>query len=229
MKHLHRRLQRNRWPQSGFIAPPIYRPFHSSSTADIEPADGLVGQQRAIDALAFGTRIGKPGFNLFVIGPNGMRAQRAVEQVLQEAAGERRSPSDWVYVNNFSDPRKPMAIELPAGRAGELRDAMHALIDDLKTTLPAVFESGRVEMWRGGCRLNISVSAPFVWRCLSGSAMTSFPHPAHRTGHADFPRPALGQDVTPSPTARRAQAQLGVRAQSAHKGARVDRSRPCVA
>ncbi len=52
------------------------------STADIEPADGLVGQQRALDALAFGTRIGKPGFNLFVIGPNGMRAQRAVEQVL---------------------------------------------------------------------------------------------------------------------------------------------------
>ena len=119
------------------------------STADIEPADGLVGQQRALDALAFGTRIGKPGFNLFVIGPNGMRAQRAVEQVLQEAAGERRSPSDWVYVNNFSDPRKPMAIELPAGRAGELRDAMRALIDDLKTTLPAVFESEDYQTRRG--------------------------------------------------------------------------------
>ena len=25
---------------------------------------------------------------------------------------------------------------------------------------------GRVEMWRGGCRLNISVAASFVWRCL---------------------------------------------------------------
>ena len=49
------------------------------------------------------------------------------------------------------------------------------------------------------------------------------------TGHADFPHPALGQDFTPSPTARRAQARLGVRARSAHKGARVDRSRPCIA
>src|SRR5262249_51466753 len=29
-----------------------------------------------------------------------------------------------------------------------------------------------------------------------------------RSGHADFPHPALGQDITPSPTARRAQAQL---------------------
>ena len=56
---------------------------------------------------------------------------------------------------------------------------------------------GRVEMWRGGFRLNISVAASFVWRCLSGSAMTPFPHPAHRTGQADFPHPALGQDFTP--------------------------------
>ena len=27
--------------------------------------------------------------------------------------------------------------------------------------------------------------------------MAPFPHPAHRTGQADFPHPALGQDVTP--------------------------------
>ncbi len=45
-------------------------------------------------------------------------------------------------------------------------------------------------MWRGGCRLNISVAASFDWRCLSGSTMAPFPHPAHRTGQADFPHPA---------------------------------------
>ena len=56
---------------------------------------------------------------------------------------------------------------------------------------------GRVEMWRGGCRSNISVAASFVWRCLTGATMTPFPHPAHRTGQADFPHPALGQDFTP--------------------------------
>src|SRR3979490_973840 len=53
-------------------------------------------------------------------------------------------------------------------------------------------------MWRGGGRLNISVAASFVWRCLSGSALAPFPHPAHRTGLADLPHPALGQDFTPS-------------------------------
>src|SRR6202011_2991438 len=70
-------------------------------------------------------------------------------------------------------------------------------------TIPAVRRtaiepqgSGRVEMWRGGGRLSISVSAPFVWRCLNGSAMAPFPHPAHRTGLADFPHPPLGEDFT---------------------------------
>ena len=74
---------------------------------------------------------------------------------------------------------------------------------------------------------SISVAAPFVRRCLTGSTMAPFSHPAHRTGQADFPHPALGQNFTPSPTARRAQAGSGVRGQSARKGARVDRSRPC--
>ena len=72
-------------------------------------------------------------------------------------------------------------------------------------------------------------AAPFVWRCLSGSTVAPFPHPPHRTGQADFLHPALGQDLTPSSTARRAQAGSDVRARSARRGARVDSSRPCVA
>jgi len=51
-------------------------------------------------------------------------------------------------------------------------------------------------MWRGDVRWNISVVAPFVWRCLNGSTMAPFPHPVHRTGQAGFPHPALGQDFT---------------------------------
>jgi S-disulfanyl-L-cysteine oxidoreductase SoxD len=34
----------------------------------------------------------------------------------------------------------------------------------------------RVGAWRGGCRPNISVAAPFVWRCLTGSTLAPFPH-----------------------------------------------------
>ena len=88
-------------------------------------------------------------------------------------------------------------------------------------------ESGRVGMWRGGGRLGMSVSAPFVWRCLSGSAIAPFPHPSHRTQRADFPHCALGQDFTPSSTARRVQAGSDARARRSRRGARVDSCRPC--
>src|SRR5207253_10093714 len=88
---------------------------------------------------------------------------------------------------------------------------------------------GRVGMWRGGSRFGLSVAAPFVWRCPSNLAVAPFPHPAHRTGRADLPHPALGQDFTPSPTTRRAQAWSAVRDRSARRGARVDRAHPCIA
>jgi lon-related putative ATP-dependent protease len=124
----------------------LFRPADLSAlafqtTADLAPIDGLVGQQRALDALGFGTRIRTPGFNLFVIGPSGARMQQAVEAVLKKAPAPETRPDDWVYVNNLVDPQKPVAIRLPTGRAVVFRDAMNHLIDDLKTALPAVFES----------------------------------------------------------------------------------------
>ena len=72
----------SRCPPSGSIVQRICRHFRFSSAADIEPADGLIGQQRAFDAIAFGTRIGTPGFNLFVIGPSGLRMQRPSSEFL---------------------------------------------------------------------------------------------------------------------------------------------------
>jgi lon-related putative ATP-dependent protease len=112
-----------------------------TTTADLPPIDGPIGQARALDAINFGTRVDKAGFNLFVIGPNGARMQDAVRDVLVKDAQGRPAPADWVYVNNFADPDKPTALELPAGRARGFAQAMHHLIDDLRTALPAVFQS----------------------------------------------------------------------------------------
>ena len=68
---------------------------------------------------------------------------------------------------------------------------------------------GRVEMWRGSVSPGSTVAAPFVWRCLNCLNMTPFPHPAHRTGRADFLHPALGQVIMPSPTAGYGCASVG--------------------
>ena len=123
--------------------------LHFTTTADIEPVDGLVGQRRALNAVHFGAQIDRSGFNLFVIGSPAAGMRRAVEAVLKDTRKERRPPSDWVYVNNFEDPQRPTAIDLPPGRARQFHDAMHELIDDLKTAIPAVFESENYQTRRG--------------------------------------------------------------------------------
>lgn len=111
------------------------------TTSDIEPIEDMVGQERAAQAIRFGTQIERPGFNLFVIGPPGAGMQQTVRAVLKNQARAEPSPTDWVYVNNFADTDKPIAIELPVGRAPKFREAVKELIDDFKTALPAVFES----------------------------------------------------------------------------------------
>ncbi len=133
-------------PIAALSADRLYRPtdfagLSFKSTAELEPIEGLLGQERALDAIQFGTQIKKPGFNLFVIGQPEARMRQTVKSLLQSAARYQRRPSDWVYVNNFKEPHKPVAIELPAGRAPEFQRAMSELIDDLKVALPAVFQS----------------------------------------------------------------------------------------
>ena len=111
------------------------------STADLEPIMGPVGQQRALDAIDFGTQIDRAGFNIFVVGSSGASLQKAVKRVVADTAHARPRPSDWVYVNNFADASKPRALELPAGRGIEFRDSIRELIGDLKSALRAVFDS----------------------------------------------------------------------------------------
>ncbi|MBB5373921.1 Lon protease family protein [Acidocella aromatica] len=119
------------------------------STAELTPFDGFTGQERALGAVRLGSAIEKPGYNLFAIGQPGLAMQQAVETMLREASAAREAPPDWVYVNNFTEPHKPVAIRLPAGRAAKLGDALRELIEDLKATLPAAFESEDYQKRRG--------------------------------------------------------------------------------
>lgn len=112
-----------------------------ATTSEITPLGGEASQHRAIEAVRLGTGILKPGFNLFVIGPRESRLRETVETVLRQPLQQRKSPSDWLYVNNFDAPNKPIAIAMPAGTAPSFDEAMHELIDELRVTLPAAFES----------------------------------------------------------------------------------------
>jgi lon-related putative ATP-dependent protease len=112
-----------------------------ATTADLAPQPGLISQPRAHEAISFGSEIGQRGFNIFAIGTSGAHTQQFVKTLMEEAALARPLPPDWVYVNNFAAPHRPMAISLPGRRAPDFQKVIHDLIDDLRAALPAVFES----------------------------------------------------------------------------------------
>jgi lon-related putative ATP-dependent protease len=112
-----------------------------ATTRELQGLTDMVGQTRALTAIRFGIGMPGQGYNLFVLGPAGTGKHTSVTRFLREKASEQTVPSDRVYVNNFGDSAKPRAIELPPGRGRRLRDDMRHLVEELRTTIPAAFES----------------------------------------------------------------------------------------
>ena len=89
-------------------------PFET--TAELEPVRGMIGQDRAMDAISFGMRMRQPEFNLLVIGSDGTRMQRVVAAVLRKDAATPPELADWVYVTILPIPANRLQSDCrPAG------------------------------------------------------------------------------------------------------------------
>lgn len=102
---------------------------------------GVLGQQRAIDALAFGVGMRQRGYNVFVKGELGTGRFSYTKRYLQAQARHQAAPCDSLYLPNFDDARAPIAVQLPAGVGKQLADDFAQLLDQLVATFPAVFET----------------------------------------------------------------------------------------
>ena len=110
------------------------------TTDDLPDLFGMLGQDRALDAVQFGIHIRKQGYNLYALGPPGIGKRTIVEEFLRQRSATEPTPADWCYVHNFEDPHCPRALQLPAGRANQLRAHMENLIEDLRAAIPAALE-----------------------------------------------------------------------------------------
>jgi lon-related putative ATP-dependent protease len=115
--------------------------FTFKTTEQVKDLDLMLGQDRAVEAIELGTGLDLQGFNLFVLGPPGTGRHSFIHEYLQEKARDEAVSSDWCYVNNFDEPRKPKAIELPAGRGRIFRNHINQLIQEASLALAAAFES----------------------------------------------------------------------------------------
>ncbi|MFN3581014.1 MAG: Lon protease family protein [Pseudomonas sp.] len=111
-----------------------------ATTEELEPFRGILGQDRAVEAMQFGVAMHRPGYNVFVMGEPGTGRFSYVMRYLKAEAKRQITPQDCVYVNNFDEPREPRVVSLSPGTAGTLLSDIEKLIDNLLATFPAVFE-----------------------------------------------------------------------------------------
>jgi lon-related putative ATP-dependent protease len=115
--------------------------FQFKTSAELDDLKVSIGQARAVEAVKFGTGIRREGYNLFALGPSGTGKFKMVSDYLRQKVAAEPIPSDWCYVNRFDDPQKPRALELPPGQAVGLRQAMEKLVEELRSSIPAAFET----------------------------------------------------------------------------------------
>jgi lon-related putative ATP-dependent protease len=110
-----------------------------NDTSEIEPFEGIIGQDRAVKAMEFGLKINIRGYNLYLAGRTGTGKTSYAEKYIRKVAAERKSPDDWCYVYNFDNPSQPTAINLPAGCAKTFQNDMDELIKTLGLKISSAF------------------------------------------------------------------------------------------
>ncbi len=122
--------------------------FNFETTAELPETVDPIGQPRATHALEFGASIESEGYNVFALGQAGSGRRSIVMDTLSRHARQMPAPSDWCYVHNFEEPRRPRAIELPSGMAPEFRDDMEELMEDVDREITRSFESDEYQQRR---------------------------------------------------------------------------------
>jgi lon-related putative ATP-dependent protease len=115
--------------------------FEFATTDELADLAEAAGQARADAAIRFAVDIRREGYNLFAMGPEGVGRRSMINHILQRQTQGSATPADWCYVFNFEVPHRPRALRLPPGRAPKLREDMERLVEDLRTGIPAAFET----------------------------------------------------------------------------------------
>jgi lon-related putative ATP-dependent protease len=129
--------------QLRLICKPDEIPFRT--TAEVPPLEGMIGQERAVKATAFGLRIKKHGYNIFMTGLTGTGKSSYAQSIIEKMSAEEPVPDDWLYVYNFDHPGEPIALNLPAGTGYPFCTKIKELLEDLKQNIPKAFDGDDYE------------------------------------------------------------------------------------
>lgn len=175
---------------------PAQLPFET--TNEIEPISEIVGQDRAVGALALAFELGTSGYNAYVAGPVGTGRTTTVYRQIEKAIVGRPAPPDWCYLHNFRDPHEPIAVRLPAGRGPELAQDLEQLIEVIRDEIPRAFQSERYEQRRLALAQSIQQEREAVFRSIHAMAEElGFKVEFGPGGMVMLPLLATGQPMSP--------------------------------
>jgi len=117
-------------------------------TDELPALTEIIGQERATRAIEFGLEIPSYGYNVYAMGPVGAGKTSTIMRYLQQKAQTREVPSDWGYVNSFTDAQSPNALRLPAGSGREFQANVDGLLEVIADELPKAFASEQYEEHR---------------------------------------------------------------------------------
>jgi len=123
-----------------------------TSTREVKPAAGVVGQPIALEALKFGLECQAPGQNVYVRGITGTGRMTMIHSLLDELDLRPWHQLDRCYVHNFKHPDQPRLITLPAGEAVSFRQAMKQLSDFIDYKLEGFLSAAPLKARREAIR-----------------------------------------------------------------------------
>lgn len=104
-------------------------------TSEIEPFNGIIGQERALEAIKSSMQIPQKGFNLYVSGNVGIGKTAYALSVVNKLSQKEPVPKDYCYIYNFDNPNEPIAIGLEPGMGSEFKQDMNRFVTSLLNRL----------------------------------------------------------------------------------------------
>ncbi|WP_333785057.1 ATP-binding protein [Thermocrinis sp.] len=122
-----------------------YGYVYKISTAEVEPEEVFLKQDRVERAFDLALSTNSEGYNIFISGPESVGRTTYALRRLKEKAKKEPVPEDLCYVYNFDDPLRPKYLLLPAGVGKGFVEEVERIIELLKTEMPKAFESKEYE------------------------------------------------------------------------------------
>lgn len=117
--------------------------FDFKTTAKLEPGFEIIGQEKAIKALKIGVDINSPGYNIFITGLAGTGKLTTIQKMLEDISPKCAELQDYVYVNNFADPDRPILLVMKAGEGQKFKNELKTTILFLLKEIPKVLDGKR--------------------------------------------------------------------------------------